>query len=124
MKDLFDLAYKFRNSKVWKAFYEDEVFAVTLPDGQIGYCYIMGRSGEHMALSVHIGGEGFTTYRKIKELNRFTAPSEALMIQDCIQCSIEKKDMLSVAGQRPLQGAKHTMTARTAAGFPLNRATR
>lgn len=95
MKDLFDLAYKFRNSKVWKAFYEDEVFAVTLPDGQIGYCYIMGRSGEHMALSVHIGGEGFTTYRKIKELNRFTAPSEALMIQDCIQCSIEKKDMLS-----------------------------
>ena len=95
MKELFDLAYGFRKSKIWKTFFEDEVFAVTLPDGQIGYCYIMGRSGEHMALSVHIGGEGFTTYRKIREINQFTASPETLMTQDCIQCSMEKKDMLS-----------------------------
>lgn len=31
---LYDLAFKFRASKIWKTVYEAEMFAVKLPDGQ------------------------------------------------------------------------------------------
>ena len=67
MKELFDLAYAFRNSKIWKTVFEEELFAVSLPDRRIGSCYMMGRNGEHMALAVHIGREGFSSYRKLKD---------------------------------------------------------
>ena len=63
----YDLGYAFRNSKIWKRLYEEELFAVKLPikGNPIGYCCVMGRNGEHMALAVYIGAEGFTSYRII-----------------------------------------------------------
>ena len=61
MKTLYDLAYQFRNEKIRTKVYEEEVFAVAIPDGNTAYCNIMGRNGEHRAVSVHIGAEAFAT---------------------------------------------------------------
>lgn len=60
----YDLAYEFRNSKIWKHIYEDELFAVKLPpdsDGNtnIGYCYIMGKRGEHRGCLYTLGQKAF-----------------------------------------------------------------
>lgn len=95
---LYDLAYEFRNSKVWKQIFEEELFAVKLPrktaGENIAYCSLMGRSGEHMALAVYIGAEAFTSYRRIAANGADYAPDHMsdLLVQDCIQCSIEQRD--------------------------------
>ena len=98
-KELYDLAYRFRNAKLWKTIYEDELFAVQLRNRQIGYCSLMGRNGQHMALGLYIGDAGFSSYRKL--ISR-TADQRIdmlnhveLLTQDCIQCSIEHRDQFS-----------------------------
>ena len=97
-KHLYDLAYEFRNAKIWKQVFEEELFAVKLPKKaggeHIAYCCIMGRNGEHMALAVYPGAEAFTSYRRIASRGN-QDPYESLpdiLIQDCIQCSIEQRD--------------------------------
>jgi|GEM_PF-1643561 len=90
MNKLYDLAYRFRNSGIWTQVYEDELFAVKLPSAT-AYCCIMGRGGGHMAVSVYIGEEAFSTFFDLLQ-----PPEEEFDIlrQDCIQCSMEKRDML------------------------------
>ena len=98
-QELLDLAYRFRDAKLWKIIYEKELFAVQLSNRQIGYCSLMGRSGEHMALGLYIGSAGFSTYRDLISRSAGDGmdrqhPAEWLT-QDCIQCSLEKRDQLS-----------------------------
>lgn len=93
----YDLGYTFRNSKIWKRIYEEELFAVKLPSKRnpIGYCCVMGRDGEHMALAVYIGADGFTTYRIIanSDPDYMQGGVPGMFKQDCIQCSVEQRDM-------------------------------
>ena len=50
-----------------------------------------------MALGLYIGSAGFSTYRElISRSSRIEAQNPAeLLTQDCIQCSIEKRDQFS-----------------------------
>ena len=97
-KDWYDLAYAFRKAALWKKIDEDELFAVRLPakktsSKHIGYCVIMGRNGEHRALAVYVGEEGFSSFRRIMtEEHRSFAD---MLIQDCVQCSMERREDLS-----------------------------
>ncbi|MBR0408919.1 MAG: hypothetical protein IJI53_12835 [Clostridia bacterium] len=96
---LYGLAYRFRNAKLWKTIYEDELFAVQLRNRKIGYCSLMGRNGEHMALGLYIGDEGFSSYRRLISYSADQRMGEQnpadLLTQDCIQCSIEQRDQFS-----------------------------
>ena len=94
-KEYFDLAYAFRKSKIWKKIDEEEVFAVRLPGGKnspakIGYCVIMGRSGEHLALAVYMGEEGLSALRRALTMEHRSFAD--MMSQDCIQCSLEGRE--------------------------------
>lgn len=92
----YELAYAFRDTKIWKQLYEEELFAVKLPSedgGRIGYCSVMGRNGEHMSLAVYVGAEGFTSLRKLLALTEQETVGPAdYLTQDCIQCSLEQRD--------------------------------
>ena len=96
-----DLGYAFRKSKVWKQLSEEELFAIRIPSndgqGEIGYCCVMGSLGEHMALSVYVGAEGFTTYRKVVDPGPdfVYGNMDDMLSQDCIQCSIEQRDQFA-----------------------------
>lgn len=95
-KEYLDLAYAFRKSKIWKKIYEEELFAVRLPKprgkkkDEIGYCVIMGRNGEHLCLAVYIGDEGFSTLRELMSGEHESLAE--LLTQDCIQCSLERRE--------------------------------
>lgn len=94
-KELMDLGFAFKKSQIWKTVYEEELFAIHLPErlylkdgSEYVYCSVMGRNGEHRALSVYMGKRGFASLRTIqKKLDEDDL--ENLLSQDCLQCSLE-----------------------------------
>lgn len=97
---LLDLAFSFRETKLWKKLKEEELFAVRLSaddhDGSIGYCFVMGANGEHTALAVFRGARGFSTFREFCDvLISGSVEPEDVLIQDCMHCSLEQRDQLS-----------------------------
>lgn len=92
---LFDLAFDFKQSKIWKKFRDTQLFAVMDQNGGINYCSILGRGGELSALAVYPGTEGLQTYRQVLKEPAFLlgelATSEQLTVQDCIMLSLNKK---------------------------------
>lgn len=94
---MYDLAFAFKTAKPWMTVFEEEIFAVQLPGGRIGYCCVMGRGGNHIALSLYPGEEAFDTFYRLLELDpleSMAARSQDLLLQDCIQLSLENKDFL------------------------------
>lgn len=94
-KETYLLAKEFQKTKLWERMYDSELFAIQAPDGQLGYCCVMGRLGEHFALAVYPGDAGLASYRGLQEgpdddLDGL-ALREHMMSQDCIVVSFEKK---------------------------------
>lgn len=121
---LYDLALTFRKMKLWKRLYDSELFAVSLSNGQIAYCCIMGLLGEHIALAVYIGEQGLDSYRHLQEMGHVPMNAlqaqEFMLSQSCLQCSLETKDALSpqeLAAVRSY-GKARGITFRGANAFP------
>lgn len=62
---LYDLAFAFRKTKLWDQLYDTQLFAVGHSDGSVGYCSVMGRMREHLALGVYPGLPGLEAYRRM-----------------------------------------------------------
>ena len=58
---LYELAFAYKKTKLWKILWESELFAVKFSDGRIGYISIMGNLGEYCALGLYIGEEGLNS---------------------------------------------------------------
>ena len=91
---LYELAYSFRGAKLWKQLSEEELFAIRVPAYGVCYCHVMGGDGRHKALAVYPGERGFSTYREFCDaLNAEGTDPYYVLIQDCLQCSLEQRDM-------------------------------
>lgn len=121
---LYDLAFQYKGTKLWQQFYDDELFAVKLSDGEIGYCCVMGRMGEHNALALYVGAEGYQSYQLLRnaDQDRMTDQrmGELVTSQSCLQCSFETKDMLSDAELHEVRqyAETHGKTLRGRNAFP------
>lgn len=100
MDTLYRLAFAYKKTKLWKKMLDSQLFAVPLPDGETGYCCVMGMQGEHIALAVYPGLAGLRSYTMIA----MGPPSaggihtmEFALGQNCLMCSFENKDMLQDA---------------------------
>lgn len=98
---LFDAAIAFKGLKCWEWMYDSDVFGVQNPEtGEIGYCCVMGRLGEVLALNVYPGPKGLASYRHLHELARRGAPEDALgshallNTQRCVMVSYEDRSDL------------------------------
>lgn len=96
---MYELAFQYKSTKLWQQVHDDELFAVQLEDGEIGYCTVMGMLGDHIALGLYVGESGYQSYRflldRLRGADNELAMGEFLTSQDCLQCSFENKDMLS-----------------------------
>lgn len=96
---LYDLAYRFRDTRLWKKLSEFELFAVKLADGETGYCNVTGMRGRHIALALYTGEKGYQSFRRIAETDwssvSSSEESNVAFSMDCLQCSFENRDMLS-----------------------------
>jgi hypothetical protein len=94
---LYDLAFQFRQTKLWKKLYDSQLFAVRHADGSIGYCCVMGRLGEFLALAVYPGEEGLDTYRQLgrdRSKMRVVESHEIALSQRCAMVAFENKGEL------------------------------
>lgn len=101
-EELYSLAFRLKESRLWNKLFEDEMFAFPLEDGQIGYCVVMGRIGKHFALALYIGERGLQSFRNIQQYSSFVYNEENplkvrefMLSQSCLQCSFENKEELS-----------------------------
>lgn len=96
---MYELAFQYKSTKLWEKVSDDELFAVQLEDGEIGYCTVMGMLGDHFALGLYVGESGYQSYRFLLDqphgADNELEMGEFLTSQDCLQCSFENKDMLS-----------------------------
>ena len=74
---MYELAFQYKSTKLWQQLYDDELFAVQLEDGEIGYCSIMGELGDHIALI--LAGVGFYFYKTQETENEQRAYQNAMM---------------------------------------------
>ena len=87
---LYDVAFKYKKTGIWKKLWDNEIFAVRLNNGETGYISTMGKDSGLNALGVFIGDEGFNSYRIIEELKASDAVPplrglEILTMQTCLQ---------------------------------------
>lgn len=98
MDDLLYLkAFQYFGTNLWKTLWDSQIFAVKFSDRNVGYCCVMGASGEHLALGVYMGEEGirsylrlaynFEGYSDIDDIERMTS-------QECIMCSFVRQSQL------------------------------
>ncbi len=59
---LFELAFRYKKTRLWNEMFEDQLFAVRLARERIGYVSIMGILGEHNAVALYVGDEGLKSY--------------------------------------------------------------
>lgn len=96
---LYAAAFQYKKTKIWKKLWDDNIFAVRMPDGELGYICVMGASGEYCALGVYIGDRGFQSYRKLVEFSgeemSYFEERELMASQECLQLTLENKENLS-----------------------------
>lgn len=88
-KEMIETALRFRAAKLWDVLDDSMIFAVRLANGETGYCCVMGNAGEHYALALYKGAQGFTTYLNSINSKALINPFEIFMTYDCINCDFE-----------------------------------
>ena len=127
---MYESAFRYKQTKLWKNMLDTEIFAVRLSDGEIGYCCVMGLLGEHISLALYVGDEGFQSFRELafrKSDFDFAEPDFASMMdaswalrQVCLQCSFENRDELTEWDAEEVRryARAHKIQLRGAHSFP------
>ena len=104
----YEMAFAYKKAKLWKKLWDNDVFAVKLSSGEIGYISIMGQNGEYCALGLYIGEEGMRSYIRIMDTDtrHMTNPfefSELMVAQNCLQMELGSKDELHPEDLKDIQ---------------------
>lgn len=104
---LYEYAFAYKKTKLWKTLFDMDLFAVGLSDGNIGYISIMGAMGEYCALGLYVGEKGISSFFTATEADTYQMQpqeyQEHLMCQNCLQCSFDKKDELTLEEQEEVR---------------------
>ncbi len=93
-RDLYAAAAAFKDMAPWDWMWDSDVAGVKDPEsGEIGYCAVMGRLGEHFALAVYLGDDGLAGLWQMR-LNPSENPLATLALQRCLMASFEDRAIL------------------------------
>jgi len=89
IEPLIPLAFEFRQAEPWLLLADNDIYAVQLRDGRVGYCSVMGNAGSHYALGLYIGRTGWNSYLNICSMADCDTDADMAQIAyrlDCINC--------------------------------------
>lgn len=98
-EELIALAFEFREKELWNKLIDNDIFAVRLRSGDIGYCCVMGNGGAHYALGLYVGKHGWNTYLDTYLRSPNLNHSEMVQMMcgfNCINC-----DYMSAGSVKP-----------------------
>ena len=102
--ELADLAREFREMAPWRWMYDSDLFGVQHPEtGELGFCCIMGLTGEFTGMAVYKGLQGLNSYGKLlihQDLD--TIPGTTFFEQECLMISFNAKEELYTEEQQRL----------------------
>jgi hypothetical protein len=96
-RELYTAAVAFRDAAPWQWMWDGDVFGVQdAESGEIGYCCVMGRGGEHYALGVYLGSEGLEILWDMRREahKEIEDPIEIIATQLCLMASFEDRNQL------------------------------
>lgn len=104
---LYELAFRYKKTKLWDIVWDTSLFAVELSGGRIGYVNIVGMFGEECALNLYIGEDGLNSFWKEKRETVWMLDPieehECAIQRNCLQCIFVGKEELS---RMELEGAR------------------
>ncbi len=101
LEALYTAADAFSQARLWNDFYDADLIAIRDPQsGEIHHCSIMGNGGEHFALGVYLGDSGLCGFYNILHGTQGRA---ILHEQDCIMCSFEDRELLTLPDYRQIK---------------------
>ncbi len=119
-QSLYAAAAEFKQTAPWNWMWDSDVFGVKNPkSGEVGYCSVMGKLGEHLALAVYRGSEGLTGFMKIQAGAKPKTTPEFLELQECLMASFESRDYLAPDDRRIIKQLGLSFRGRNA--WPLFR---
>lgn len=98
---MYGLALAVRKAKLWKDLSEDNLFAVRLSSGEIGYCRVFGMNMDEHTLEVYLGRKGLDGHRAALKVGEDKFPGNELKKREVIfgqlslQCMFTDKASLT-----------------------------
>lgn len=124
---LYQYAFEYRKTKLWRILLETDLFAFRSSDGQFCYVSLTGGSEEPITLAVYIGSDGLYSFLRLAQTDLMSlspfASEELLMQQDCLQCIFVGKDDLSAEEHAEVKGytRRHGIRVGGKKAYPLFR---
>lgn len=103
LRELYRAAAAFKEAKPWETFYDSDLIAVENPiDKTIGYCSVMGKSGQHFALGVFLGEAGLFGFAEL--MGRGTISDSQVMYHlNHLMCSFEDRELLDKRDRKEIK---------------------
>jgi len=96
LQELYEAAAVFKREQPWEFLFDSDIICVENPkDKMVGYCSVMGMGGEHYALRVYLGENGFSKFCQLLEQGDTIPHHQLLHYQNCLMCSFEDRDLLT-----------------------------
>ncbi|MGI6224471.1 MAG: DUF7309 domain-containing protein [Prevotella sp.] len=102
--ELLKAAFEFRKVELWDQLYDDNIFAVTLPSGEIGYCSVMGNIGQYYGLGLYKGARGFSTFWRLHHdgLSDVDVYNSWLLADVC-NCNFSQANNMNFGKKEPIR---------------------
>lgn len=119
LRQLYSAAAAFRRAEPWQTFYDSDLIGVENPiDKTIGYCSVMGKSGQHFALGVFLGEAGLFGFAELMGRGEIS-DSQVMYHLNHLMCSFEDRGLLDKKDHEVIKGLG--LTFRGKKGWPLFR---
>lgn len=99
---LIQLAFEFRETRLWEVLADNDIFAVLLRSGETAYCSVMGQAGEHHGLGLYVGAgwNSYLNFARLAGCTRRVEMGQIIAQIDCFNCDFSPAGLIQPSEQK------------------------